>query len=402
MSSRANQILQLLGGAAVSANQENYLDENTAILQTAKQLSKTPITANDEAEISQWLSFSRNSTVDAAQLDYLNGILATRSYLVGESFSVADASVLYKLHADSVVAQVSNFQHVRRWLDHVQAVVPQNVVPVVSFPPVSLPLFTALQQKVTAAAAPSATESKAADASPASSKAAAPAPVVEEKKKDKESKKKEEVKVVEEKKADVEVADPSKLDIRVGLVVRCWNHPDSEKLLCEEIDLGEGSNRQIASGIRAFYTAEEVQGRKVLVLANLKERSIAGFKSQGMVLCASSADKSVVKLLEAPAVAQVGDRVDFAGFSGEAATPAQVAKKKIFETLAPLVRYHFSLLPLYVFLKVTHFCFHMISCVRMRRVLLTVPRLLSAYGARLLLRLCPLRLSPKCGSSIKG
>ena len=74
--------------------------------------------------------------------------------------------------------------------------------------------------------------------------------------------------------------DPSKLDIRVGTVIRCWNHPDSEKLLCEEIDIGEDTVRSIASGLRGHYTAEEVQGRKVLVLANLKERPMAGFKSQ--------------------------------------------------------------------------------------------------------------------------
>lgn len=63
-------------------------------------------------------------------------------------------------------------------------------------------------------------------------------------------------------------------------VLKCWNHPESEKLLCEEIDMGGGDVRTIASGIRAFYTAEEVQGRTVMVLCNLKERSIAGFKSQ--------------------------------------------------------------------------------------------------------------------------
>jgi methionine--tRNA ligase beta chain len=74
--------------------------------------------------------------------------------------------------------------------------------------------------------------------------------------------------------------DPSKLDIRVGLVVRCWDHPDSDKLLCEEIDLGEGSCRSIASGLRAHYKNTELEGRKVIVLANLKERPMAGFKSQ--------------------------------------------------------------------------------------------------------------------------
>jgi methionine--tRNA ligase beta chain len=80
--------------------------------------------------------------------------------------------------------------------------------------------------------------------------------------------------------ADAEPLDPSKLDIRVGLVVKCWNHPDSDKLLCEEIDLGEGTVRSIASGIRPHYTAEGLQGKKVAVLANLKDRTLAGFKSQ--------------------------------------------------------------------------------------------------------------------------
>jgi methionine--tRNA ligase beta chain len=129
--------------------------------------------------------------------------------------------------------------------------------------------------------------------------------------------------------------DPSKLDIRVGLVTKCWAHPESDKLLCEEIDLGEGAVRQIASGLRPHYQPEEFQGKKVLVLSNLKERSIGGFKSNGMVLCACNEDHTVVKLLQPPAAAAIGERVIFAGFSGEPATPSVMAKKKVLEKLAP-------------------------------------------------------------------
>ncbi|RYG66049.1 hypothetical protein EON64_10635, partial [archaeon] len=130
--------------------------------------------------------------------------------------------------------------------------------------------------------------------------------------------------------------DPGMLDIRVGRVVRCWAHEGSEKLLCEEIDLGEASTRNIASGIRLFYAPEQVQGRQVLVLANLKERSVAGFRSQGMVLCAVSGNHAEVALLEPPPDAKVGDRVLFRGLVPcEAATPAQLAKKKVLEGLAP-------------------------------------------------------------------
>ena len=133
--------------------------------------------------------------------------------------------------------------------------------------------------------------------------------------------------------------NPSLLDIRVGEIVRCWNHPDSEKLLCEEIDCGEEQARSIASGIRAFYSAEEFVGKKVMVLANLKDRKLAGFLSQGMVLCASSEDGSEVKILEPPAGAENGDRVVFSGVeNGEPASSSQMKKKKILEKLAPMMK----------------------------------------------------------------
>jgi hypothetical protein len=66
-----------------------------------------------------------------------------------------------------------------------------------------------------------------------------------------------------------------------------------------------------------------------------------------MVLCASNADHSDVKLLVPPASAKVGDRVQFPGFSGEPAAPNQVAKKKILERLAPLVRSNHCCYPCY-------------------------------------------------------
>jgi len=132
--------------------------------------------------------------------------------------------------------------------------------------------------------------------------------------------------------------DPSKLEVKVGLIVKCWDHPESEKLLCEEIDLGEESARQIASGLRPHYQAADMVGRKVLVLCNLKERSVGGFRSNGMVLCACSEDHSVVKLLQPPAAALVGERVVFGAFNSEPVTAAQMAKKKILEQVGPGLR----------------------------------------------------------------
>lgn len=102
------------------------------------------------------------------------------------------------------------------------------------------------------------------------------------------------------------MADVSKLDICVGVIRRVWEHESSEKLFCEEIDIGEDAPRLIASGLRPFYQVADLQDRKVLVVANLKPRNMGGFASQGMVMCASNDDHTQVKFVEVPASAKVG------------------------------------------------------------------------------------------------
>jgi tRNA-binding EMAP/Myf-like protein len=98
--------------------------------------------------------------------------------------------------------------------------------------------------------------------------------------------------------------------------------------------LGEETGpRQIASGLKAHYSLEEMQGRKVLVLANLKSRKLVGFPSHGMVLCASSGDK--VEFIDPPADAKVGDRIMVEGYDGEPATENQVIKKKMLDVIFP-------------------------------------------------------------------
>ena len=74
---------------------------------------------------------------------------------------------------------------------------------------------------------------------------------------------------------------------RSSLLRKVWHHPEADKLFCEEIDVGEDDGpRQIASGLREHYTLEEMQGRKVIVVCNLKAAKIVGFNSNGMVLAA--------------------------------------------------------------------------------------------------------------------
>jgi aminoacyl tRNA synthase complex-interacting multifunctional protein 1 len=133
------------------------------------------------------------------------------------------------------------------------------------------------------------------------------------------------------KSADIDI---SQLDIRVGMITKAWEHKDADKLFCEEIDIGEASPRQIASGLRAHYSVDDLPGQRVLVLANLKSRNMMGFPSHGMVLCASNSD-GAVQFIEPPDDAQVGERIFVDGYDGEPATENQVLKKKMLEVIFP-------------------------------------------------------------------
>jgi methionine--tRNA ligase beta chain len=131
--------------------------------------------------------------------------------------------------------------------------------------------------------------------------------------------------------ADIDI---SKLDIRVGVIKKAWLHEEADKLFCEEIDIGEDAPRQIASGLRAHYQLEDLEGQRVLVLANLKARKLVGFPSHGMVMCASDSDGNV-KFVEPPTDAAIGERIMVEGYDGEPATENQVIKKKMLEQIFP-------------------------------------------------------------------
>lgn len=123
----------------------------------------------------------------------------------------------------------------------------------------------------------------------------------------------------------------TKIDLRVGQIVKAWEHPDSDKLWCEHVDVGEDKPRQIASGLRAHYSQEEMTNRRILVVCNLKAAKLGGFESQGMVLCAKTDDK--VEFVDVPEGAKVGERVFVDGCSGSPAGPGLVKKKKLWEAL---------------------------------------------------------------------
>lgn len=80
--------------------------------------------------------------------------------------------------------------------------------------------------------------------------------------------------------ANLDQPDICKLEFKVGQIKKCWIHPDADKLYCEEIDCGEEEPRQIASGLRPHYTLEEMQGRRLIVVSNLKVRNFEYFYIQ--------------------------------------------------------------------------------------------------------------------------
>lgn len=298
---------------------------------------KTLTNVHDDvsAEVSQYLSLSLCDEIYSEKsFKYFDELLLGKSFLVGSSLSIADFAVFTSYHRNP--EQAFKYLNVQRWFDLVQHL--QSPTSSFTIIPIKLPITVFPAKSGSLAPAPVAPVEEAKK----EEKTSTTSDVKASSKKEKKEKDKPVVEAAAPAKAEEgggEDADPSKLDIRVGRVVKCWNHPDSDKLLCEEIDLGESTGpRTIASGLRAFYQASDLEGRLVVVLANLKERTMAGFKSQGMVLCASNPDHTAVQLLAPPSVAKVGDRVVFPGFSGEAATANVVAKKKIFEKLAPLLR----------------------------------------------------------------
>mmetsp|Transcript_12033 Transcript_12033/g.17738 ORF Transcript_12033/g.17738 Transcript_12033/m.17738 type:complete len:427 (-) Transcript_12033:160-1440(-) len=336
-------------------------------------------TPSAKAQVSQVMSLVYIGAADPPALaEQLDGALVGRSFLAGEAFSLADLAALLATHklvtSGSPHDKLPNFtrwfdqaQHSARWAlartgadaDRVHqdlpALVPlplQQTAPIVAFvpraaasaggPPAPLSPKKAAQKPKPAAAAAANEGKKAKKDQKEGTGGALEAKGSEAPKTDKKEKKGKKEKA--EAKggggggagAGAAGLNPALLDIRVGKIVEVWEHPEAEKLFCEKIDVGEAEPRQIASGLRHHYKLSEMQNKDVLVLCNLKGRNLVGFKSTGMVLCASSQDKGTVKLVQPPAGAKIGDRVTFPGYEGtEPATPAQVGKKKILECLAP-------------------------------------------------------------------
>lgn len=96
-------------------------------------------------------------------------------------------------------------------------------------------------------------------------------------------------------KPEISYEDFDKLQFRVGKIIACEEVKKSKKLLCSQVQIGS-QVKQIVSGIKQHYSAEEMVGKKVMVLVNLKPATLAGVVSEGMLLCAEDAEGKLALL----------------------------------------------------------------------------------------------------------
>lgn len=346
-------------------------------------LSAQSYTPKEETEIQQWLTTSERLASEgdkASILDTLNTHLSSRSTLLGAKPSKADVAIyttLAPLAAKWSPDERTGEQgrpHIVRHLDFVQnsplfelsvadkVAVDADDVRYVK-PPVDAKAEKERLKKEKAAAAVAAVGGTAATGAAAATlvdrtkekvkevAAEAKAAVTGEQQPKKEKKEKKPKQPKPQPVAAVPV--PSLIDLRVGHILKAVQHPDADSLFVSTIAVGDQPNedtteyegqvcRTVCSGLNGLIPLEEMQGRKVVVVCNLKPVKMRGVKSCAMVLAASprlkegEADdhKGPVELVTPPADSKAGERVCFDGWQGE---PEGVLnpKKKIWEMFQP-------------------------------------------------------------------
>ncbi|KAM0253352.1 hypothetical protein ACHAQJ_007303 [Trichoderma viride] len=349
-------------------------------------LSSQLYTPTEEAEIQQWLTTSerlKSADNKSEILETLNGHLSSRTTLLGSKPSKADVAI-YETLAPLVSKWTpeertgeKGFPNIVRHVDFVQNAVVfgldlkdeqkvnvnQDEVLYVK-PPVDAKAEKERLKKEKAAAAAAGGEATIADRTKEKAKevkekakevvAEAKSAVAASTGGDKPKKEKKE-KAPKPQKAPAAAAplSPSLIDLRVGHILKAINHPDADSLFVSTIAMGDPAGedtteyegqicRTVCSGLNGLIPLEEMQGRKVIVVCNLKPVKMRGIKSSAMVLAASPKvkegevddHKGPVELVTPPEGSKAGERVFFEGWRGE---PEGVLnpKKKIWETFQP-------------------------------------------------------------------
>lgn len=133
-----------------------------------------------------------------------------------------------------------------------------------------------------------------------------------------------------------ELTDLSYLEIRVGKIIEISKHVEADELYIEKVDIGENIPRTIVSGLVNYCAIEELLKQEVIVVCNLKSRTIKGVISSGMLLCASNIESTKVKPITPPVGLELGSLIKFKGHKSEPTTSGNKANKsftKIYKDL---------------------------------------------------------------------
>jgi aminoacyl tRNA synthase complex-interacting multifunctional protein 1 len=325
--SQRNAIIRCLCGMGL----HNALDD-AMMGGHSKAGNASPSHAMAIASISSWMSVADHATREFdGLLSQVESHLETRAFLIPSATpTVADVDVACVICKKASQEEIAGFPNLHRWLVTVSAFLGEHgIKTALEVDPIknshAPPMFFYGTETVEL-------PKKKVAAAPPVKKQPSQEQQQQQPKKEKQAKQPQQ----QQQKQPAASFDVSALDIRVGKIIKAWAHPEAEKLYCEEIDVGEDAPRQIASGLRPFYkTADDLTGKLVMVLCNLKKRNLVGFPSHGMVMCASNADHTSVEVMEPPADAKIGERIMFEGYKGDPEPENKVAKKKVFEAVAP-------------------------------------------------------------------
>ncbi|CAG8514229.1 5837_t:CDS:2 [Acaulospora colombiana] len=131
--------------------------------------------------------------------------------------------------------------------------------------------------------------------------------------------------------------DVSRIDVRVAKIIEVKHHPSNPKSYVSTVDVGDASGkpRSVVSGLAAYIPREQLQGRYVLAVCNLKPAKFQGVESHAMLLAASSPDNDTIELLDPPEGSEIGEAVTWEGY-GIAERDAEILnpKQKVFEKVS--------------------------------------------------------------------
>lgn len=305
--------------------------------------SGAPLDDNDQ--VLKWITFAESFPLDSKScfgvLNGLNDDLAQKSVLLGNGLkpSAADIIVFSVLHPFLIglpIEDKEKLPHVMRWMDYIQSkedfgeLFEKILLKKAEFEP-QLEGAKNTAKVVDSDVKKTTQNTKNADKLEAN---------LNTKKSDTEKKVNKEATQEKKKASETEVVEKDKevsvslLNIQVGLIRKAQKHPSADSLLVEEIDIGDAKLRQVVSGLAKYCSPDELTNRRVVLITNVKPGKLRDVISEGLVLCASNEDHTLVEPLLPPEGAKLGERVSFAGIDGK---PEDVLnpKKKQLEKITP-------------------------------------------------------------------